>query len=76
MSKNIIRRASEGFVSWCADPSPAARLERTIAQGIIGVVIGLGTGLVGAPEWVQLCIIPVVMAILAPIQAEIGKGAE
>lgn len=74
--KNIIRRMSEGFVAWCADTSSAARLERTIAQGVIGVVIGLLSSIAGAPEWAQLCVVPVVMAVLAPIQAEIGKAGE
>ena len=36
-TKNPIRKASTAFVNWCADTSPAARLERTIAQGVIGV---------------------------------------
>ena len=74
--KNIVRMVSEGFVAWCADTSPAARLERTIAQGLIGVAIGFFTGFVGAPEWIQVGIVPVVMAMLAPIQAQIGKSLE
>lgn len=43
--KNIVRMVSEGFVAWCADTSPAARLERTIAQGLIGVAIGFSRAL-------------------------------
>ncbi len=74
--KNIVRMVSEGFVAWCADASPAARLERTIAQGLIGVAIGIFTGFVGAPEWIQVGIVPVVMVMLAPIQAQIGKSLE
>lgn len=67
---------TERFCDWCGDPSPAARLQRTIFQGIIGVGIGCLTSISGAPEWVNMAVIPTAMAILAPIQAEIGKGNE
>lgn len=73
-SKPITRRASEAFVNWCADPSPAARFERTVAQGVIGVGVACLSGIAGAPEWVQFAAVPLAMAVLAPIQAEIGKG--
>ena len=73
---NIIRKATNAFVSWCADPSPAARFERTVAQGVIGVGIACLTGLSGAPDWVQFSVVPLTMAVLAPIQAEIGKTNE
>ena len=74
-NKGIIRRASTAFVNWCADTTPAARLERTIFQGVIGVACGTLANVTGAPEWVQLGIIPTVMAIIAPLQAEVGKRA-
>lgn len=73
---NIIRKATNAFVAWCADNSPAAKFERTVAQGLVGVGIACLTGLSGAPEWVQFAIVPSVMAVLAPIQAEIGKTHE
>lgn len=73
---NIIRKATNAFVAWCADNSAAAKFERTVAQGLVGVGIACLTGLSGAPEWVQFAIVPTVMAVLAPIQAEIGKTHE
>ena len=73
---NIIRKATNAFVAWCADNSPAAKFERTVAQGLVGVGIACLTGLSGAPEWVQFAVVPSVMAVLAPIQAEIGKTHE
>lgn len=73
-NENPIRKTTNAFVVWCADNSPAAKLERTVAQGVIGVGIAVLTGFAGAPEWVQLAVIPTAMAILAPIQAAIGGG--
>lgn len=73
---NIIRKATNAFVAWCADNSPAAKFERTVAQGVIGVGIACLTGLSGAPDWVQFSVVPLTMAVLAPIQAEIGKTNE
>lgn len=75
-TKNPIRTATTAFVNWCADTSPAARLERTIAQGVIGVGVSLLANTAGAPEWVTIGLAPTVMAVLAPIQAEIGKRAD
>lgn len=75
-TKNPIRKATTAFMNWCADTSPAARLERTIAQGVIGVGASLLANTAGAPEWVTIGLAPTVMAILAPIQAEIGKRAD
>ena len=71
---NPIRRCTEAFVAWCADPSPAARLERTVAQGVVGVAAGTLAGGAGAPAWIQLGVIPATMAVLAPLQAAIGEA--
>lgn len=69
--KTIIRRATEGFVSWCADNSPAAKLERTAAQGILAAVaVSVTTG-----EWGAAFAVAVIMAVLSPIQAKIGEEA-
>lgn len=58
------------FLKWCHDPKPEARFTRTVAQGIVAVVVsGLTTG-----EWGAAAVVGVVMAVLAPIQAEIAKG--
>lgn len=72
--KNPIRIVSQGLVDWCADKTPAARVERTVAQGIIGIACAGLSSVVGAPEWVQLGLAPAVMVILSAVQAEIGKA--
>lgn len=52
-----------------------ARLLRTIVQGVIGALIAALTYYVAfMPEWAVVVVVPVVMAILSPIMAEIGKG--
>ncbi len=69
---NIIRKATNAFVAWCADNSPAAKFERSVAQGVIGVASAGIASIAGAPEWVQIGLVPTVMAVLAPTQAWIG----
>lgn len=70
--KPIVRRITEKFTGWCAEDSTAARFERTLAQGVIAAVVaGVSTG-----KWGTAFVVALVMAILAPIQAEIGKGQE
>ena len=55
----------------------SARLLRTIIQGVLGVFCSyLSVLALNAPEFVALFVIPLVMAILSPIMAEIGKSLE
>lgn len=72
--KPIIRRITEGITEWCADNSPAAKLERTVAQGAIGVASAALAAVAGAPEWVQQVIIPTVMVVFTALQAQIGAA--
>ena len=55
------------------------RLLRTIAQGVLGVVVANIDLLVGVavlePTWRAL-VVALVMAVLSPVMAEIGKGGE
>ena len=55
------------------------RLLRTIAQGVLGVVVANIDLLVGVavlePSWRAL-VVALVMAVLSPLMAEIGKGNE
>ena len=55
------------------------RLLRTIAQGVLGVVVANVDLLVGTavlePSWRAL-VVALVMAVLSPLMAEIGKGNE
>lgn len=68
----IIDKLAEAFVAWCARDTAAARLERTIAQGVLAVVVtGLTTG-----EWGAAALTGVIMAVVSPIQAAIGNEGE
>ena len=68
----MMRRFTEAFVNWCADPSPAARFERTVAQGVLAAVaVGVASG-----EWGASFGTAVITAVLAPVQAALGKGAD
>ena len=69
---------TEKFIDWCADQSPTARFERTLAQGVISVVateLPQQLAQVQLPGWVSGLIIPCCMAVLSIIQAEFGKNA-
>lgn len=55
------------------------RLARTVVQGVLGVVVANLDLLVGvwalSPEWRAL-VVALVMAVLSPVMAEIGKHVE
>ncbi len=55
------------------------RLLRTIAQGVLGVAVANIDLLVGVavlePTWRAL-VVALVMAVLSPVMAELGKGNE
>lgn len=59
--------------------STSMRLARTIVQGIIGVLISyadLLVSFVNIPPEMRPMIVAIVMAILSPTMAEIGKNTE
>lgn len=65
-----MRKLTSRFCAWCADTSDAARLERTVTQGIIAAVsVGMTTG-----EWGASVVTAVIMAVITPIQAAIGRA--
>jgi hypothetical protein len=55
------------------------RLARTVLQGVLGVIVANLDLLVGVmalgPEWRAL-VVALVMAVLSPVMAEIGKHVE
>ena len=55
------------------------RLLRTVVQGVLGVVVANVDLLMGAavldPTWRALCVV-VVMAVLSPVMAELGKAGD
>lgn len=67
----------EKFKKWCADDSALGKLTRTIVQGIIGAIIAYLPDLLAGSEVIPAELKPLVlgcaMAILSPIQHEIGK---
>ena len=55
------------------------RLLRTIAQGILGVIVAyidVLVGYVAIPDELRPVIVALVMAILSPVMSELGKGVE
>lgn len=75
LKEKTMRKITERFVSWCAEDTPAARFERSIAQGVIGAAVGMLSGVAASNPVVGAVVAPCVMAIIAPIQAQIGKAA-
>lgn len=66
----------EKFIAWCAADSTAARLERTIVQGVIAAFIAAFPQIMDVftlPEWGTALVVAVVMAILSPIMKAIGN---
>ena len=65
----------EAIKKWLKSNSTAARLTRTIAQGVISVLVVNIDYLVGfihiSPE-TKAILVAVIMAILSPIMAELG----
>lgn len=55
------------------------RLLRTVIQGVLGVVVANVDLLMGVavldPTWRALCV-AVVMAVLSPVMAELGKAGD
>lgn len=56
---------------------PGARVTRTIVQGIIALIPGiLNFYLPYMPDWCAIVLVPVIMCILSPVMAEIGKAID
>lgn len=71
----FMRKLINALVTWCSDTSEAARIERTIVQGVIGVLMGVLSALPeGVPIWLTILVIPIIMVILTVIQAQIAKA--
>lgn len=69
----------EKFKKWCAADSTTARLTRTIAQGVVGVLIANIDYIIGGftmDAGTKAIIVALVMAVLSPVQAALGKRAE
>ena len=59
-------------MAWCAENSPAARLERTVFQGVCGLLAAWLASIAGAPEWLQTVIVPGFMLLMTELQAAAG----
>lgn len=76
MADNKIDKATNGFIEWCARDTPAARFQRSVVQGVIGVGCGILAAVATNNPIVGTYVAPTVMAIIAPIQAAIGNKGE
>lgn len=74
--KNIIDKATDGFVAWCAKDTPGARLQRTIVQGVIGVASSAVAYYITGEGAAAIVVAPAIMAVLAPVQKAIGNKGE
>lgn len=69
----------EKFKNWCGSNTALAKCTRTIAQGVIGVLVAYAADIIagfGLDTTTCAVITALVMAVLAPIQAQLGKGAD
>lgn len=72
MEKNIIDKATDAFVAWCAEDTAGARFQRAVVQGVIAVLVGgLTTG-----EWTGAIIVGSLIAVITLIQKAIGNKGE
>lgn len=68
----MIDRATDRFIEWCARDTASARFQRSIVQGVIGVIVGgMTTG-----EWTGAVVVGLVMAVISPVQKAIGNKGE
>lgn len=70
------RTLRQRFWEWCAEDSAAARFERSVAQGLIGVASGIVAYYATQDPFVATVVAPTVMAVLAPLQKVFGDRNE
>lgn len=69
---NLIDKATEAFVGWCAKDTAGARFQRSVVQGVVAVLAtGLTTG-----EWTGAVAVGAIMAVISPVQKAIGNKGE
>ena len=64
---------------WLKSNETKYRLLRTIAQGVIGVIVAyldVIVGVIAIPDELRPMIVALIMAILSPIMSELGKDTE
>lgn len=74
MEKSFIRKFTNGFMAWCAENSPAAKFERAVFQSALGLLSSWLSSIAGAPEWLQVAIIPFVVSVMTLMQAAAGEN--
>ena len=70
------RTLRQRFFDWCAEDSAAARFERSVAQGVIGVASGILAAYATQDPFIGTVVAPTVMAVLAPLQKVLGNRGE
>lgn len=67
----------EKFKKWCSSNTASAKCTRTIAQGIVGAFVAYAPDLIAGctviPMEYKPLVVACVMAILSPIQAQLGE---
>lgn len=67
----------EKFKKWCSSNTSGAKCTRTIAQGIVGAFVAYAPDLIAGctviPVEYKALVVACVMAILSPIQAQLGE---
>ena len=72
----MINKATDEFIEWCAKDTASARLQRSVAQGLVGVACAAVAYYLTGNGVVSVIVTPSVMALLAPIQKAIGNKGE
>lgn len=68
----MIDKLTNAFIRWCQRDTAAARFQRSVVQGVLGVIAGgVATG-----EWSGALVVGTITAILSPIQKAIGNKGE
>lgn len=66
----------KALVQWCSSNSALARCTRTIAQGVVGVLVANVDYFIGAQFDAQTkaVLVALTMAVLSPVQAMLKEG--
>lgn len=67
---------TDKFIKWCARDTAAARFQRSVAQGVIGIASGALSAWATQDPFVGTVVAPTVMCVLSPVMKAIGNKGE
>lgn len=67
---------TDRFIKWCARDTAAARFQRSVAQGLIGVASGLLSAAATNDPVIGTIVAPTVMCVLSPVMKAVGNKGE